>query len=736
MMRDDRMRFRGAGLILALLIVMGNVTRADAGLNVWTGLGPPSEVEVDGFAIDPINPDNMYAASDASGFFKSIDGGATWQLTNTDIVSGVGGNALPVVIDPNFSTTLYAGGFAGMFTSGDAGATWTDITEDLPIDTDDVIDIAAAPTAPTTIYVVMSGGTVYKQTVGAASWTEIDADIPDLTIGIALSPQRPTTLYAATSSSGVFKSTDAGASWNDTTNNLADTSPTAIISLPANANVVYVGTSSGLFASNNGGASWAAAAAIDSFGTISIVALYPSHTTTLYVATDADELFVSTTGGTKWTEIDAALPAAAIHTLATDPTSASTVYVGTDVGISKSTDTGTTWQDVNLGFSTAAIYALAFSPTASSTIYTATDSGVLQTTDAGITWVDTGLPAVIGVVAIDPTHPATVYAGGSPLFRSTDAGNTWDDLMVDPSLSFTALAVDPTNASRLFAGTTDSGVLTSTDGGATFAPSNDGLPGGFVAPLVVSQANPLTLYAAPDFGLFRSTDGASHWTEVDAGLPDGSYVNDFALEPAPSTSMYAAAYDGGALAGLFKSTDRGANWTLLDATLHEPLATDAMRVGTLYAVGDDGVMRTTDGGTTWLRLGLQGPTITRLAVDPMNSAKLYAGTDSQGIFTIELTSAFVTPTPLQTPTVTGTPPTPTGSPMVSATPTLSQSTCVGDCDGHGTVTVDELVIGVNVALGNLQLALCPAFDRDHNNKVTVDELVLGVNAALNGCPSA
>ena len=71
-------------------------------------------------------------------------------------------------------------------------------------------------------------------------------------------------------------------------------------------------------------------------------------------------------------------------------------------------------------------------------------------------------------------------------------------------------------------------------------------------------------------------------------------------------------------------------------------------------------------------------------------------------------------------------PTPTPSPI---------SACVGDCDQLGTVTVDELIKGVNIALGSLELAACPFFDSNADGIVTVDELVRAVKNALSGCPS-
>jgi len=83
-------------------------------------------------------------------------------------------------------------------------------------------------------------------------------------------------------------------------------------------------------------------------------------------------------------------------------------------------------------------------------------------------------------------------------------------------------------------------------------------------------------------------------------------------------------------------------------------------------------------------------------------------------------------------------PTPTASATAprTATPTPSPtaiSECTGDCDGGGTVTVDELVTGVNIALGSLDVDACHPFDADRNDSVTIDELVNAVNNAVDGC---
>ncbi len=61
--------------------------------------------------------------------------------------------------------------------------------------------------------------------------------------------------------------------------------------------------------------------------------------------------------------------------------------------------------------------------------------------------------------------------------------------------------------------------------------------------------------------------------------------------------------------------------------------------------------------------------------------------------------------------------------------------CPGDCNGDGAVTVDEIVTGVNVALGVMGLQVCPGFDGNGDGEVTVDEIIVGINAALLGCPA-
>jgi hypothetical protein len=69
-----------------------------------------------------------------------------------------------------------------------------------------------------------------------------------------------------------------------------------------------------------------------------------------------------------------------------------------------------------------------------------------------------------------------------------------------------------------------------------------------------------------------------------------------------------------------------------------------------------------------------------------------------------------------------------------ATVSVASPACAGDCDGNGDVTVDELLLGVNIALDTLPVGRCSVLDADTSGGVTVDEILIAVNNALNSCP--
>jgi DNA-binding beta-propeller fold protein YncE len=73
-------------------------------------------------------------------------------------------------------------------------------------------------------------------------------------------------------------------------------------------------------------------------------------------------------------------------------------------------------------------------------------------------------------------------------------------------------------------------------------------------------------------------------------------------------------------------------------------------------------------------------------------------------------------------------------PALFAWPTGARATaCIGDCNGDGRVLVDELMLGVRIALEHESASSCPAFDADSSGAVTVDELVAGAKSMVGGC---
>jgi len=89
--------------------------------------------------------------------------------------------------------------------------------------------------------------------------------------------------------------------------------------------------------------------------------------------------------------------------------------------------------------------------------------------------------------------------------------------------------------------------------------------------------------------------------------------------------------------------------------------------------------------------------------------------------------------PTPTPTATPGDPTLTATADATATPTAPTSACAGDCDGDGEVSVNELITGVTIALGQRPAADCLVLDANGDAAVSISELVAAVDRALNTC---
>lgn len=127
------------------------------------------------------------------------------------------------------------------------------------------------------------------------------------------------------------------------------------------------------------------------------------------------------------------------------------------------------------------------------------------------------------------------------------------------------------------------------------------------------------------------------------------------------------------------------------------------------------------------------PSATPTAVGPTTTPTFAEATPTATATATSATPAEATATPTEaiaTPTETVATPTATEDP----TPTLPPPACAGDCDGNEVVSIDELILGVNIGLARVELEECEPLDANGSGSVTVDELVRAAKDAIDGCP--
>ncbi|MFY9608367.1 MAG: hypothetical protein WAU45_07090 [Blastocatellia bacterium] len=197
------------------------------------------------------------------------------------------------------------------------------------------------------------------------------------------------------------------------------------------------------------------------------------------------------------------------------------------------------------------------------------------------------------------------------------------------------LAVDSGTATTLYAGTFDSGVLKSIDGGASWHGVNNGLTSTDILSLALDPTNANTLYTGTnDHGLFKSTDGGESWTSIRVGLPSGFLVTSIVIDPTSPLTIYAGIIGGCDFfcdGSVFKSVNGGQSWnaTILTRGI-TALAMDPRNPTTVYAAAESNLYKTVDGGLSWSEQGdiTQGfpfPDITTIAIDPISPSRLYVG---------------------------------------------------------------------------------------------------------------
>ena len=259
-------------------------------------------------------------------------------------------------------------------------------------------------------------------------------------------------------------------------------------------------------------------------------------------------------------------------------------------------------------------------------------------------WVALGPANIAGrvrAIAFRPGDYTTVYAGGASggVFKSTSGGQdgSWRPVMdFADAIPVGAIAVDPNNPDVVYAGTGEPtmelvksygapsfsgvGVMKSVDAGETWRrlpwPSSTSA----IHTVIVNPQNSNIVIAAARDGLYRSTDAGESWSRTQTGT-----VTDVAFNESNPDIVYIAlgSDNGGSSNGLWRSTNGGlkfswsklsSNWPAPDSTGRIELATTPANPNVIMAFvmkgrnvtsGENdflGVMKSTDGGDSWVRV--------------------------------------------------------------------------------------------------------------------------------------
>jgi photosystem II stability/assembly factor-like uncharacterized protein len=271
--------------------------------------------------------------------------------------------------------------------------------------------------------------------------------------------------------------------------------------------------------------------------------------------------------------------------------------------------------------------------------------GVWKTTDAGHNWVNLtdGQISVgsIGAVEVSQSDPNIIYVGtgsggirsnvsiGRGMYKSTDAGKTWQFIGLRDTGQIPTVRVNPTNPDEVFVAsigdpfkaTKERGVYRTRDGGKTWKQVlflTDELG---AADLEMQPGHPDVLFAcmwhgrrkpwsivsgSMDGGIYKSTDGGDTWHKLGGGLPTSLFGRSHVAISASNPDRIWALIEAKPGQGVYRSDDTGKTWKLVngaDRLITRPFYYDEITVDPHNAdilwVGDESWMKSIDGGKTF-----------------------------------------------------------------------------------------------------------------------------------------
>ncbi len=551
----------------------------------WSYVGLDSVGSIGRVIVDPKNPNRAFVAAmgdlfgkdSKRGIYRTTNGGTTWQkvLYVTDSTGGVDLAINPINPDTIYAATwervrtpyyhTYGGVTSNVYRSYNGGNTWTKLTNGIPsnVSTNGRIGIGICNTSPNVLYAIYADAIgnfkgIFKTTDYGTSWVQTnDGSLSGMyaTYGwwngkITVDPNNANIVYAV--GFDTYKSTNGGGSWaNTTASNHVDHH--ALYVHPLNSNLVLDGNDGGIYISTNAGSTYTKPALpITQFYTSEIDYTTPAR---LYGGAQDNNVIRTTTGAlNNWTSI---VGGDGFYTLV-DPTNNAYVYGESQYGaMQRSTNGGGSFSGGTSGIS-------------------GTDRQNWNT------------PFVF-----DPSNPVNMYYGSNRLWKSTNRAVSWT--VISPDLTngvtagnlvwstITTIAVAKSNANVIYVGTDDGNIQVTTNGGANWTKVSTSLPKRWVTRVAVDPVNPAVAYATVSGyrwdeylpHVYKTTNTGATWTDISSNLP-GAPVNDIVLDPVKKDSTYYVASD----VGVYYTTDAGTSWStvgdslpnvpITDLTIHAP----------------------------------------------------------------------------------------------------------------------------------------------------------------------
>lgn len=322
-------------------------------------------------------------------------------------------------------------------------------------------------------------------------------------------------------------------------------------------------------------------------------------------------------------------------TVTADPRDPALYYMGTTGGgVWKSDDAGTYWQNISDGFfKRSSVGAITVAPSDPNVIYVGMGEttirgnvshgdGVYKSTDAGKTWQHRGLTNTrhIGRVAVHPANPDLVYVAAfghahAPnaergLYRSKDGGQTWDNILfVSERAGANYVLLDPHNPRVVYV------CFWEAERGPYYM--NSGGPGS---------------------GIYKSTDGGDTWTELtnNPGMPPGIKGKMEVAVSAREGRVWAIveADVEKKQNGVYRSEDGGETWELLTTDTNltgrpwyfNHIRADPRDPDTLWVLNFE-IWKSIDGGKSWQVKAGPHADYHDLWIDPANTQRLILGGD-------------------------------------------------------------------------------------------------------------